>query len=108
MWINNNISKPLRKGHYKTLVDFDGLGNLAEFEGDYFNGERWDLYNSSTQFICFWWAEKEDYEIIADKIEAEIVHTETGCYKLDKIKVNTTYTITHLEGEEPKIEKNGV
>jgi hypothetical protein len=72
MWINNNISKPLRKGHYKTLVDFDGLGNLAEFEGDYFNGERWDLYNSSVQFICFWWAEKEDYEIIAERLEKEI------------------------------------
>lgn len=25
MWINNNISKPLRKGIYKTLVNFDEL-----------------------------------------------------------------------------------
>ena len=38
MWINNNISKPLRKGYYKTLVDFDGLGNLIETGFDIFNG----------------------------------------------------------------------
>ena len=106
MWINNNISKPLRKGYYKTLVDFDGLVNLIEMEDEYFNGDSWDLYNSSVQFISFWFAEKEDYKTITDKIEAEIVQTETGCYKLDKIKVNTTYTITHLEGEQPKIENN--
>ena len=106
MWINNNISKPLRKGYYKTLVDFDGLGNLIETEDEFFNGESWDLYNSSVQFICFWWAEKEDYKTITDKIEAEIANTEVGCYQLDKIKVNTTYTITHLEGEEPKIEND--
>ena len=105
MWINNNISKPLRKGYYKTLVDFDGLGNLIETEDEFFNGESWDLYNSSVQFICFWFAEKEDYKIVADKVEAGITHTETGCYKLENIKVNTAYTITHLEGEEPKIEK---
>ena len=76
MWINNNISRPLRKGNYKTLVDFDGLGNLAEFEGDYFNGESWDLYNSSVQFIRFWWCEDEDYVIIADKIEKEMENYE--------------------------------
>ena len=35
MWINNNISKPLRKGNYKTLVDFDGLGNLIEMEDEF-------------------------------------------------------------------------
>ena len=56
MWINNNISKPLRKGHYKTLVDFDGLGNLIEIEDEFFNGEGWDLYNSSVQFICFFFS----------------------------------------------------
>lgn len=49
---------------------------------------------------------KEDYKILTDKIEAEVKQTEIGCYILDKIKVNTTYIITHLEGEEPKIEKN--
>lgn len=69
MWINNNISKPLRKGIYKTLVDFDGLGNLIEMEDEYFNGESWDLYNSSVQFILYWWATKEDYNTIANKIE---------------------------------------
>ena len=107
MWINNNISKPLRKGYYKTLVDFDGLGNLIETEDELFNGESWDLYNSSVQYICFWWAKKEDYKTITDKIEAEIVSTEVRNYKIENIKVNTTYTITHLEGEQPKIEKNG-
>jgi len=106
MWINNNISKPLRKGYYKTLVDFDGLGNLIEMEDEYFNGENWDLYNSSVQFISFWWAEKEDYKTITDKIEAEIVQTEVGSYQLNNIKVNTTYTISQEKSEEPKIEKS--
>ena len=106
MWINNNISKPLRKGNYKTLVDFDGLGNLKEYQKDYYNGLEFDFMMSNAQFIRFWWAEKEDYKTITDKVEAGITHTETGCYKLENIKVNTAYTITHLEGEEPKIEKN--
>ena len=106
MWINNNISKPLRKGNYKTLVDFDGLGNLIEMEDEYFNGDSWDLYSSSVQFISFWWAEKEDYKIITDKIEAEIVQTEVGSYQLSNIKVNTTYRISQEKDEQPKIEKN--
>ena len=72
MWINNNISKPLRKGNYKTLVDFDGLGNLIEMEDEYFNGESWDLYNSSVQFISFWFAEKEDYGVISEIVEKEM------------------------------------
>lgn len=105
MWINNNISKPLRKGVYKTLVDSDGLGNLEEVNNELFNGVDWDVYNSHSQIIPFWWAEKEDYEIISDRIEAEIIRTDVGCYQLDKIKANTTYVMTHLEGEEPKIEK---
>ena len=78
-------------------------------EDELFNGESWDLYNSSVQFICFWFAEKEDYKLISETIEKEIVNMEVGCYQLDRVKVNTTYTITHLEGEEPKIktdEKN--
>lgn len=72
MWINNNISKPLRKGIYKTLVNFDELGNLIEEEYEYFNGESWYLYNSSVQFISFWWAEKEDYNTITNKIEVDM------------------------------------
>jgi hypothetical protein len=36
MWINNNISNPLREGYYKTLVDFDGLGNLKEESNELF------------------------------------------------------------------------
>jgi hypothetical protein len=105
MWINNNISKPLRKGEYKTLVDFDGLGNLKEYKKEYYNGLEWDWCMSNAQFIRFWLAEKEDYMIISDKIEAEITRVGIGYYQLDKIKANTTYVITHLEGEDPKIEK---
>ena len=40
-------------------------------------------------------------------MKAEIKNTEVGKYQIDNIEVNTTYTITHLEGEQPKIEKNG-
>ena len=72
MWINNNIGKPLRKGTYKTLVDFDGLGNLKEYQKDYYNGLEFDFMMSNAQFIRFWWAEDEDYVIIADKIEKEM------------------------------------
>ena len=71
MWINNSISRPLRKGYYKTLVDSDGLGNLREEDNEWFNGADWDLYSSSVQFISYWWAEKEDYEIITNHLEKE-------------------------------------
>ena len=53
MWINNNISKPLRKGYYKTLVDFDGLGNLKEYQKEYYNGLEFDWCMSNAQFIRF-------------------------------------------------------
>ena len=106
MWINNNISKPLRKGHYKTLVDFDGLGNLKEYQKDYYNGLEFDFMMSNAQFIRFWWAEKEDYKTITDKVEAGITQTEVGSYQLNNIKVNTTYTISQEKGEESKIEKS--
>lgn len=72
MWVNNNVSKPLRKGNYKTLVDFDGLGNLKEYIKEYYNGLEWDWCMSNAQFIRYWWAEKEDYRIVADRIEKEI------------------------------------
>ena len=72
MWINNNISRPLRKGYYKTLVDFDGLGNLKEYQKDYYNGLEFDWCMSNAQFISYWWCEDEDYVIIADKIEKEM------------------------------------
>jgi len=71
MWIDNRISRPLKKGYYKTLVDWDGFGNLKEDNNEWFNGIDWDLYNSSVQFISYWWAEKEDYEIIANHLEKE-------------------------------------
>jgi hypothetical protein len=72
MWINNSMSKPLRKGNYKTLVDFDGLGNLREEDDEWFNGDDWCVYNSFAQFTRYWWAEKEDYKIITDRLEKEI------------------------------------
>lgn len=71
MWINNYVSKPLKKGHYKTLVDVDGFGNLEEIDNQLFNGNDWDVYESNSQFIRYWWASKEDYEIVSNKIEEE-------------------------------------
>ena len=41
-----------------------------------------------------------------EEMKTTIKNTEVGKYQIDNIEVNTTYTITHLEGEEPKIEKN--
>ncbi len=72
MWINNNISKPLREGYYKTLVEGDGFGNLEEVDYELYNGIDWDLYNSNSQFVRFWWAEKEDYDIISEHLEKEM------------------------------------
>jgi hypothetical protein len=71
MWINNNIEKPPRKGYYKTLVEEDGLGNLCEASNELFNGVDWDVYESHGQFVNYWWANKEDYDTIADKLEKE-------------------------------------
>lgn len=50
--------------------------------------------------------ERKDYKTITDKIQPEIENVETGVYILNKIKVGESYTITHLEDKEPKIEKN--
>lgn len=71
MWINNRISRPLRKGYYKALVDWDGFGNLTEVENQYFKETDWSYFESSRQYISYWWAEKEDYEIIANHLEKE-------------------------------------
>lgn len=35
-----------------------------------------------------------------------IKNERVGSYELDNLELNTTYTITHLKGEESKIEKN--
>lgn len=70
MWIDNRMSKPLRKGFYRTLVSTDDF-TLEEAKRDLFNGESWDLYASNSQFIRYWWAEKEDYQIISEFIEKE-------------------------------------
>ena len=71
MWINKNISNPLKKGYYKTLVDYEGFGNLMEIDNELFNGDEWDLCESDSQFIQYWWASKEDFEIVSNKIEDE-------------------------------------
>lgn len=68
MWINKGI-KPPRKGYYKTLVDWDGLGNLKEEQNELFDGTDWDVYESNSQFIQYWWVEKEDYEKISKYLE---------------------------------------
>ena len=31
----------------------------------------WCVYNTHSQFIHFWWAGKEDYKIISEKLENE-------------------------------------
>ena len=72
MWINNSMSKPLRKGNYKTLVDFDGLGNLQEYKRDYYNGLEWDWCMSNAQFILYWWASREDYETLSEMWNKEM------------------------------------
>lgn len=66
MWIDNGITRPLTKGYYATLVDFDGY-SLVESKKDLYNGTDWDVYESNSQFVRYWWASKEDYEIILKK-----------------------------------------
>ncbi len=51
MWIDNKL--PPKRGYYKTLVD-TGEG-LQEFESELFNGVDWCVYESSAQFIRYWW-----------------------------------------------------
>ncbi len=38
-------------------------------------------------------------------MKTTVKNENTGCYVVDKLKPNTTYIITHLEGQEPKIEE---
>jgi hypothetical protein len=72
MWINNSVSRPLKEGLYRTLVEEDGLGNLREEVDEWFNGDDWCVYNSFAQFTRYWWASQEDYELIANKLENEM------------------------------------
>jgi hypothetical protein len=76
MWINNSIAKPLRNGRYKTLVEWDGLGNLGEAEDQLFENGDWCHFESSRQFIRYWWAEKEDYKTISNELEKEMENYE--------------------------------
>jgi len=69
MWIPKSI-RPLRKGYYKTLVNVDGY-NLEETDNQLYNGTDWDVYESNSQFICYWLASKEDYETILEHLEEE-------------------------------------
>lgn len=71
MWIDNNIAKPLKKGLYKSLVEEDGVGNLEEYGNETFNGVDWDLYESNSNFIRFWWAEEDEYIEIMKQIDTE-------------------------------------
>lgn len=38
-------------------------------------------------------------------METIIKNESVGNYKINNLEINTTYVMTHLEGEEPKIEK---
>jgi len=58
MWILlRKDTYPTEKGHYKCLIDYDGLGNLSESNNEYFNGDDWCHFESSRQFIRYWWKE---------------------------------------------------
>lgn len=61
MWINNLMSFPIKEGYYICLVDFDGFGNLEQYENQYFNGVDWDVYESCSQHIVYWYASKIEY-----------------------------------------------
>lgn len=71
MWIDTKISNPIKKGVYTCLAVQDDYGTLKEEIGEVFNGEEWCHYNSHRQFIAFWWATKEEYQIISDHLEEE-------------------------------------
>jgi hypothetical protein len=70
MWINKMMSNPLKEGRYKTLVG-DDFGNLSEADNELFDGIDWCHYESSRQFIEYWWASDEDYKVIVNKLEDE-------------------------------------
>lgn len=76
MWIDNRIAKPLRKGYYKALVEWDGLGNLLEVSGQLFEGNDWGHYESSRQYIHYWFAERDDYKVITARLEKEMENYE--------------------------------
>lgn len=69
-WIDTR-TLPLKEGKYTCLVATDDWGNLSEAKLQYFNGKDWDWYDSAVQYIKFWQASKEDYEIICEFHEAE-------------------------------------
>lgn len=71
MWIDKRIANPLKEGKYKCLVSIDDYGNLAETEVELYNGKDWDVFESNSQFISFWWSEKEDYETITSYLDNE-------------------------------------
>lgn len=65
-WINNN-TYPLEKGNYRCLVSKDDFGSLIEAENELFDGTDWSHTESHRQFIRYWWADKETYQIISDQ-----------------------------------------
>jgi|GEM_PF-6523211 len=71
MWIDAKMSNPIKKGLYKCLVVQDDYGTLKEETNEVFNGDDWCHYNSCRQFISFWWATKEEYQIISDHLDEE-------------------------------------
>lgn len=63
MWINNNISYPLKDKVYRTLVAIDDFDTLEEHFGK-FEGGDWCHYESCRQFIRYWWSDDDHYEKI--------------------------------------------
>jgi hypothetical protein len=72
MWIDNRLSRPIKEGRYKTLVDYDGFGSLKECDNEHFNGKEWNSMDSNAQFICYWQASEEDYLILSNFWERDM------------------------------------
>ena len=84
-WISKNMSQPLTEGYYKCLIDSDGFSTLVESDNNRFDGVGWDLYESNCQFISYWWATKEEYHTIFEKLYKEMNETVTNpSYDLDR------------------------
>lgn len=69
-WIDTR-TLPLKEGKYNCLISYDDWQNLREVKDEYFDGNDWCHYNSHRQFIRYWQASKEDYEIICERHEID-------------------------------------
>ena len=81
-WISNSIRQPWKKGWYKCLIEIDGFGTLSESQNEKFTGTDWDLFDSSCQFIRYWWATKEEHKVYSDTIDSEMENYENTIKKI--------------------------